>query len=40
MFLIIFLILSFFLTGGVVGLCLALNVKDCAVRLEPAPEQP
>lgn len=34
MFLIVFLILTFFLTAGVVGLCVALNVKNCAVRLE------
>jgi hypothetical protein len=30
----ILLLLTFFLAAGVTGLCFALNVKDCAVRLE------
>ncbi|MFF7773531.1 hypothetical protein ACFZCG_03815 [Streptomyces tanashiensis] len=34
MFLFFLLLLTFFLTAGVAGLCLALNAKDCAVRLE------
>ncbi|MCX5392649.1 hypothetical protein [Streptomyces sp. NBC_00094] len=34
MFFLILLLVTFFLTAGVAGLCLALNVKNCAVRLE------
>ncbi|MFF0472292.1 hypothetical protein [Streptomyces sp. NPDC004284] len=30
----ILLLFTFFLAAGVAGLCLALNVKNCAVRLE------
>ncbi|MGW5774761.1 hypothetical protein [Streptomyces sp. NPDC003863] len=34
MFVVILLLLTFFLTAGVCGLWVALNVKDSAVRLE------
>ncbi|MFD3535998.1 hypothetical protein [Streptomyces sp. NPDC058664] len=34
MFFLILFLLTFFLTAGVSGLCVALNVKDWAVRLE------
>ncbi|MFC9591632.1 hypothetical protein ACFTUC_17820 [Streptomyces sp. NPDC056944] len=34
MFLFILLLLLFFLSAGVAGLCFALNVKNCAARFE------